>query len=255
MATRLTAASVSTVAAEAVVRLAVRHSKPRVRYFLTFVAVLMTATAVVMAVPQGAHHGLLQFLLLPVVAVALAYGLSAGLLAVALASVVGWAYLIAAVAEPLSDARLVAEAVLVLLLGVTAVVLVAAMRDLLRHAVVRGLLFTQPLPQSGPDPLTQREIEVLQLAASGLSVRELAAVLRVSPNTVKSHLEHAYDKLGVHNRAQAIAAGLGAGCFNESALIAASDIGADRKARARQELAVPPVRPVSQAASDWADVR
>lgn len=227
MATRLTAASVSTVAAEAMTRLAVRDSKPGVRYILTFVAVLLTGAAVVVAMPEGAHHGLLQFLLPPVVLLALAFGLSAGLLAVAVASVAGWAYLVVAVADPLSDGRLVAEAVLAVLLGVTAVVLVAAMRNSLRDRVARGPIATRPLAQFGPDPLTPREIEVLQLAASGLSVRELAALLSVSPNTVKSHLEHAYDKLGAHNRAQAVAAGLGAGCFNESAVVAASAIGSN----------------------------
>lgn len=55
------------------------------------------------------------------------------------------------------------------------------------------------------DILTARELEVLALAASGLSNRELAEALVVSEATVKTHLHHAFTKLGVENRQAAIA--------------------------------------------------
>jgi len=48
--------------------------------------------------------------------------------------------------------------------------------------------------------LTPRELEVARLAAGGLSCREIAARLFLSVNTVKTHLEHVYDKLGARNR-------------------------------------------------------
>ena len=55
------------------------------------------------------------------------------------------------------------------------------------------------------EPISEREVEVLRLLASGISNQEIAAKLFVSLDTVKTHLKHIYGKLGVHNRAQAVA--------------------------------------------------
>ncbi|HEU5226602.1 MAG TPA: response regulator transcription factor, partial [Ktedonobacteraceae bacterium] len=55
--------------------------------------------------------------------------------------------------------------------------------------------------------LSDRELEVLQLVASGLSNREVAARLVVTIGTVKKHLEHIYDRLNVSSRTQAVARG------------------------------------------------
>jgi LuxR family maltose regulon positive regulatory protein len=57
------------------------------------------------------------------------------------------------------------------------------------------------------EPLSDREIEVLQLIAEGLTSREIAARLYLSPNTVKVHTRNIYGKLGVNNRTQALAKG------------------------------------------------
>jgi DNA-binding CsgD family transcriptional regulator len=54
--------------------------------------------------------------------------------------------------------------------------------------------------------LTERESEVLDLVASGLTNREVASVLDVSPGTVRAHLEHVYAKLNVGTRTAAVAA-------------------------------------------------
>lgn len=56
-----------------------------------------------------------------------------------------------------------------------------------------------------PDGLTQREAEILRLVAGGRSNREIAAELFVSEATVKTHLNHAYAKARVRDRAQAVA--------------------------------------------------
>jgi ATP/maltotriose-dependent transcriptional regulator MalT len=53
--------------------------------------------------------------------------------------------------------------------------------------------------------LTEREVEILGLLATGLSNRELAKRLFVSEATVKSHLSHIYTKLEVDTRAAAVA--------------------------------------------------
>lgn len=55
------------------------------------------------------------------------------------------------------------------------------------------------------EPMSGREVEVLRLLASGISNQEIAAKLFVSLDTVKTHLKHIYGKLGVHNRAKAVA--------------------------------------------------
>ena len=53
--------------------------------------------------------------------------------------------------------------------------------------------------------LTPREREVIQLAADGRSTPEIAGALFLSPGTVKTHFQHIYEKLDVHDRASAVA--------------------------------------------------
>jgi len=54
------------------------------------------------------------------------------------------------------------------------------------------------------DPLSQRELEVLQLVAAGASNQEIATALVLAPGTVKLHVSHILSKLGVKSRTQAI---------------------------------------------------
>jgi LuxR family maltose regulon positive regulatory protein len=60
-------------------------------------------------------------------------------------------------------------------------------------------------PQPLIEPLTDRELEVLQLIAQGLSNRQIAARLVVSVNTVKTHAKNLNAKLDAANRTQAVA--------------------------------------------------
>ncbi|WP_033440396.1 response regulator [Saccharothrix sp. NRRL B-16314] len=55
------------------------------------------------------------------------------------------------------------------------------------------------------EPLSDREVEVLGLIARGCTNREAAAKLFISEATVKTHLVHVYTKLGVKDRAAAVA--------------------------------------------------
>ncbi|MEV6928519.1 LuxR C-terminal-related transcriptional regulator [Dactylosporangium sp. NPDC051485] len=57
------------------------------------------------------------------------------------------------------------------------------------------------------DPLTEREMLVLQYLRSMLSIAEIATVLSVSSNTVKTHVRHVYRKLGVSRRRDAVRRG------------------------------------------------
>ena len=61
--------------------------------------------------------------------------------------------------------------------------------------------------QPAREPLSQRELDILGLIAQGCSNREAAARLFISEATVKTHVLHIYAKLGVNDRAAAVAAG------------------------------------------------
>jgi DNA-binding NarL/FixJ family response regulator len=64
------------------------------------------------------------------------------------------------------------------------------------------------LRQPATPPLTARELQVLRLIAKGATNREVATRLHVSEATVKTHLVHAFGKLGVSDRTAAVAVAL-----------------------------------------------
>jgi DNA-binding NarL/FixJ family response regulator len=64
------------------------------------------------------------------------------------------------------------------------------------------------LREPSAQPLTQRELQVLELVARGATNREVAARLHVSEATVKTHLVHTFAKLGVGDRTAAVTAAL-----------------------------------------------
>ena len=79
----------------------------------------------------------------------------------------------------------------------------AAKGDATLSPVVREKLATrEKAPRSS---LAPRELQVLQLVAEGSSNREIGQQLMLSEATVKSHLVHIYDKLGVRSRTSAVA--------------------------------------------------
>jgi PAS domain S-box-containing protein len=77
-----------------------------------------------------------------------------------------------------------------------------------------GLFLSRRRAELGPQRLSERELEVLQLAAEGHSGPQIAERLFVSPTTVKTHFEHIYDKLGVGDRAAAVAHALRTGLIH-----------------------------------------
>ncbi len=66
----------------------------------------------------------------------------------------------------------------------------------------------RPMPLQSEEPLTDRELEVLQLAAKGHSNKEIAKDLVLSVPTVKAHLVNIFNKLGVGSRTEAVLYGV-----------------------------------------------
>ncbi len=99
---------------------------------------------------------------------------------------------------------------------IRAIRIVAAGDALIAPSVTRRLIDefasrpTQPRVQ-GLDDLTEREIEVLEQMARGLSNAEIAEALFVSEATVKSHVSHLLTKLQLRDRVQAVVAAYEAG--------------------------------------------
>jgi LuxR family maltose regulon positive regulatory protein len=85
------------------------------------------------------------------------------------------------------------------------------LRDLLDSLALEGdpfqlddlVAMVKTVSAEAPLRLTERERDVLQLLAIGMSNREIAVTLTVTVNTVKTHLTSLYSKLNVHSRVEA----------------------------------------------------
>jgi DNA-binding NarL/FixJ family response regulator len=69
----------------------------------------------------------------------------------------------------------------------------------------------------GSEPLTERELLILTLIAEGLENKRIGARLDISSETVKSHLTRIFEKLGAHNRTQAVHIALRRGMLGDLA--------------------------------------
>lgn len=93
----------------------------------------------------------------------------------------------------------------------------AAGETVLAPPVAKRLVERVRDPQAGA--LSMREIEVLRGVASGNTNAAIAAHLHISQATVKTHLLHIYDKLGVSDRAAAVATAYERGVLTSSAVV------------------------------------
>jgi len=96
---------------------------------------------------------------------------------------------------------------------------VYAGESVLHPAIARKVVnrFAQPRDkgreESTLDQLTERELEVLKLAARGMTNRQIANKLTLSIHTVQAHLSNIFGKLGVGSRTEAVMYGLRKGWF------------------------------------------
>ena len=97
---------------------------------------------------------------------------------------------------------------------IKAVRAVYAGESVLHPAITRKVIsrFARPGERQGPanglDQITDRELEVLRLAAKGMSNRDIARELDISMRTVQTHLSNVFSKMGVGSRTEAVMLGL-----------------------------------------------
>jgi DNA-binding NarL/FixJ family response regulator len=77
------------------------------------------------------------------------------------------------------------------------------MSSQIARRVVQSFMETAPDPSKDAS-LSQREEEILQLLAKGYSTKEIADNSSISVNTVRTHLQHIYEKLHVRSRTEAV---------------------------------------------------
>jgi two-component system, NarL family, response regulator LiaR len=91
---------------------------------------------------------------------------------------------------------------------VRAVRAVALGQSVIDPAVASRLIARITHPPAGGDVLTDRELDVLRLAARGLTNKQIGSDLAISDRTVQNHLANIYTKLGVASRTEAVTSAL-----------------------------------------------
>jgi DNA-binding NarL/FixJ family response regulator len=91
---------------------------------------------------------------------------------------------------------------------ISAIRTVAAGRSALDPAIAPRIIARASRPAAGSESLTDREIEVLRLAARGLTNKQIGHDLDISDRTVQNHLANIYTKLDVQSRTEAVTAAL-----------------------------------------------
>ena len=90
---------------------------------------------------------------------------------------------------------------------VSSIVAVTAGERVMASAVanrVLDMLTGTATPKEFYDGLTNREIEILKLLASGMANKQIAFRLKISEKTVRNHVSNMYEKLGIYDRSQAV---------------------------------------------------
>ena len=90
---------------------------------------------------------------------------------------------------------------------VTSILAVVAGARVLSEAIadrVLSMISGGPPTKAMYDGLTQREVEILRLLATGVANKQVAFRLKISDKTVRNHISHIYEKLNIFDRSQAV---------------------------------------------------
>ncbi len=91
---------------------------------------------------------------------------------------------------------------------------VAAGKSTLDPAIALRVIDRAARPTAGSESLTERELEVLRLAARGLTNKQIGRALDISDRTVQNHLANVFPKLGVASRTEAVTVALQRGLLH-----------------------------------------
>jgi DNA-binding NarL/FixJ family response regulator len=83
-----------------------------------------------------------------------------------------------------------------------------------KRVIKQFMRIPQPVPSTQLDDLTERERDVFRLIARGLANAEIGQELYISDTTVKTHITHIFQKLGLRDRVQAVVLAYEAGLFD-----------------------------------------
>ena len=210
---RSIAVSIGTVATGPLDRLLRPRSRSAFRHTAALLAVGGAIAVLELRILDLDHGTHLLVVLTLVIGIALLFGSGPAATALAVGGVVATVASAITVDRVLDTPHAYVQVLAYLLAGTAFVVLVPVAVHDRRHPA--GPIAGPARVDGGrPGPiesLTAREHDVLRLAASGISVDEIAGRLFVSPNTVKTHLTHIYGKLGVRGRSDAVRAALHCG--------------------------------------------
>jgi DNA-binding CsgD family transcriptional regulator len=196
-------------------RLARFGSRSPGRYPIALLSVAVTVTVLEWPATDFDHGTHLLVLLTVVMGIALLLGPGPATAGIATGGSVAGIASILTVEGALASPHSYVQLLTYLVAGSAFIVLVSVIRARQRTASPPA-----PAPAANPnvhglvEPLTARELEVLRLAATGITVDEIAGRLFLSSNTVKTHLTHVYAKLGARGRADAVRAAIHCGCLS-----------------------------------------
>jgi DNA-binding CsgD family transcriptional regulator len=194
-------------------RLARFGSRSPGRYLIALLSVAVAVTVLEWPVADFDHGTHLLVLLTLVMGIALLLGPGPATAGFAIGGIVAAIASILTVEGAFASPHAYVQLLTYLVAGSAFIVVVSAVRAR-QNPASSPAAAEVPSVHGLVEPLTSRELEILRLAATGITVDEIAGQLFLSPNTVKTHLTHVYAKLGARGRADAVRAAIHCGCLS-----------------------------------------